>query len=331
MQAETGAVRPVRHRARTLDGWNLGLRRYQPLESTGRPPVVCSHGLAGTSLLFDLHPGPSLARHLAAAGFDTWLLDLRGRDVSWPDLGPDPRQQWDFDAFVELDIPAALDHVAEVTGSADAFFIGQEMSGQAAYAAIAARTTSRIRALVTLGAPAVTPPEARVPGVSAPPRIDIRGRVPYSVGARLAGPLLAHLAPAVLSDAFAPDTTEAAVAARYLRHGVPDEALALVEQFRDWFTDGSMRSGDGVDYAKHLGEVTLPALLIAGAVDRQRPAAAVADTAAALGGDDVTFVNAGIAGGYRVDYGHDDVLAGRMAPVEIYPLIVGWLTDRSPA
>lgn len=67
-----------RYVARTPDGWNLALYRYRP-KGIARPfPIVCSHGMAGTRLIYDLHPDYSLARYLAGRGFDTWLVDLRG-------------------------------------------------------------------------------------------------------------------------------------------------------------------------------------------------------------------------------------------------------------
>ena len=83
------ARRTSASRARTVDGWNLALYRYRP-RGTPRPlPVLCGHGMAGTHLIYDLHPDYSLARYLAGQGFDTWLVDLRGRGDSWPDGGPD--------------------------------------------------------------------------------------------------------------------------------------------------------------------------------------------------------------------------------------------------
>src|SRR5690348_4227676 len=72
-----------RHVARTDDGWDLGLYRYRARNGRGtaKPfPVVMSHGMAGSRLIFDLHPEYSLARFLAARGFDVFLVDLRGRN-----------------------------------------------------------------------------------------------------------------------------------------------------------------------------------------------------------------------------------------------------------
>ena len=57
-----------RHTARTADGWNLALYRYRAIGEPHPLPVICSHGMAGSHFIFDLHPQYSLARHLAQNG-----------------------------------------------------------------------------------------------------------------------------------------------------------------------------------------------------------------------------------------------------------------------
>lgn len=77
-----------RHLALT-DGWALALYRYRAAGGGARPfPVVIGHGFAGSRYLFDCHADYSLARALAARGYDTWLVDLPGRNDSWPEGGP---------------------------------------------------------------------------------------------------------------------------------------------------------------------------------------------------------------------------------------------------
>lgn len=319
-----------RHTARTADGWNLGLYRYLPRGETRVPhPVVCGHGFAGTHLIYDVRADVSLARYLAAEGFDVWLVDLRGRGASWPDAGPSSALQWTFDDFVWQDLPAAVTAACEHAGSEQAFWLGMEVSGQALYAASLAHTVPQLRAGVTFGAPAVTPPDAQVPGVTAPPRAERNGRVPFRAGAAWAGPVLAHAQPGALASSFRAENTDPAVAATYLRNGVPDEAIALVDQFREWVETGRFASRDGIDFAARLPDLELPLLLLSAARDLQRPTAAVRDTFDAIGSDDKRLVVAGRDEGFAVDYGHDDLLAGNAAPAEIFPLVADWLRDHA--
>ena len=321
-----------RHRARTPDGWNLALYRYRPRGAQHAFPVICSHGMAGSHLIFDLGPEYSLARFLAGRGFDTWLVDLRGRGESWPDGGPHPGLQWSFDDFAEHDLPTAVSRVREITQSPQAFWVGMEMSGQALYAAAIRGATGGVRAAVTCGSPVLTPPTALVPGVTSAPRARRNGRVPFRAGARFAGPVLAYGGFRVLESSFRACNTDPIVVSRYFRNGIPDEATDLVDQFAGWIRDGSMRNRDGsVVYSERLAAVRLPLLVFAAAHDLQRPPEAVRAAFEAFGSADKTFVRAGVAEGFSVDFGHDDLLAGLAAPTEVFPRIADWLAARSSA
>jgi len=324
-----------RHVALTDDGWHLGLYRYLPKTvgpkaAGARPfPVVIGHGLAGSRYLFDCHPDYSLARFLAARGYDTWLVDLRGRNESWPEGDRRPDLQWSFDDFVAADVPAAIATACEVADAGEAFWLGTEMSGIALYAVAIAGTSAQLRGGITMGAPAVTPPEAQVPGVTTPfPQPD-GARLPFSTVAEI-GPRLAADRSEHLESSFRAENTDWIVAARYFRHGVPDEATELVDQFREWMVEGVMRTRDGaIVYSDHLGAMRLPVLVLVGASDLQRPPDAVRATFEAVGSTDKTFVRVGTADGFPVDAGHDDLVAGFCSPTHVFPLVADWLDARS--
>jgi len=90
------------------------------------------------------------------------------------------------------------------------------------------------------------------------------------------------------------------------------------------------RSGSVV-YSDRLNEVKLPILLLAAASDLQRPPDCVSETFHELGSADKRFLRAGVAEGFSVDFGHDDLLAGKAFPNEIFPIITDWLEERSRA
>jgi pimeloyl-ACP methyl ester carboxylesterase len=309
-----------RHVATTDDGWRLGLYRYRG----DGPPVLCGHGLAGSRWIFDVHAESSIARALAARGHDVWLLDLRGRQASWPAGGPRDDLQWCFDDFVFRDVPAACAVVLDVTGARDVAWVGTEMSGQVAYAAVISGTAP-LRRVVTLGSPAVTPPDAQVPGVTTPyPERDgtrYRFSMVQAVGARLAADRSD-----VLESSFRPVDTDWVVTARYFAHGVPDEATAIIDQFSDWVASATMRSQDhAVVWSDRLDEFRVPVLVAVGAADLQRPPAAVRATYEALGSDDKQLLVAGREAGWPVDVGHDDLLAGLASPTHLYPVLHNFL------
>ncbi len=319
-----------RHVARTADGWNLALYRFRA-RGVARPfPVICSHGMAGSHYIYDLHPDCSLARFLAAAGFDVWLVDLRGRLDSWPDGGPDRALQWCFDDFVAFDFPAVLDRVLQLSGAPQAFWLGMEMSGQILYAAAIDGLVERLRGGVTCGSPVRTPASAQMPGVTSAPRGRKNGRVPYRGGSRFAGPVLAYGGFKVIDNSFRKCNLLPMAVARYFRNGIPDEATALIEQFTDWVRNDTMRSRDGrVVYSDRLAQVRLPLLVLVAEHDLQRPADAVQQAFEAFGSPDKTLVRAGTATGFSVDFGHDDLLAGLVSAAEVFPRIADWLAARS--
>lgn len=313
--------------ARTGDGWFVSMYRYTGREPKKPYPVVASHGFAGSHAIYDLGE-VSLARYLAEYGYDVYAIDLRGRGESWPPGGSRPDLRWDFDDFVTEDLPAAVTQACQTSHASQCFWLGMEMSGQALYAACIAGTAGGIRGAVTFGAPAVTPPNARVPGVTAAPRGRSGGRVRFRAGAHHAGPLLALLRSSQLESSFRPANTDPLISARYLRSGVPDEAETLADQFADWVRSQTMRDAEGkVVYSDRLGEIGLPILLMAGGHDLQRPPQAIRDTFEAIGSDDKTFVLAGEGRGFSFDFGHDDLLAGSRGPAEVFPVVREWLDE----
>jgi homoserine acetyltransferase len=94
----------------------------------------------------------------------------------------------------------------------------------------------------------------------------------------------------------------------------------------------AFRSLDGgTDYRAAMANVSAPALVIAGAVDRLATPASVAAAFEQLGSADKTLVVLGTEHKDGMDYGHGDLLFGRGAPKEVYPLLRDWLERRATA
>lgn len=106
---ELRAGPPEVHAVRTGDGKTLRLTRYK---GGDKGPVILSHGLGVSSLIFSLDTiDENLTEHLFAAGYDCWLLDYRA-SVTLPYC----REQWTADAVAKYDYPAAVGKVRAVTG-----------------------------------------------------------------------------------------------------------------------------------------------------------------------------------------------------------------------
>jgi len=115
----------------TVDGARIAIKRKPVKRGV---PVIFLHGLAANADLWDLpevhseqYHYQSLASVLHAAGYDIWLVNLRGhgapRMLSEP---PADQGDWCVDHFILYDLPAVVDHVRRVTGYRP-FVIGASM------------------------------------------------------------------------------------------------------------------------------------------------------------------------------------------------------------
>uniref|UniRef100_A0A6P4EQD1 Lipase n=1 Tax=Drosophila rhopaloa TaxID=1041015 RepID=A0A6P4EQD1_DRORH len=107
------------HNVTTADGYQLQVQRLPRL---GAKPVLLVHGLLGSSLGWVcLGPERSLAFQLYHREYDVWLANLRGVSPygrGHIDLTDVMAEFWRF-SFHEhgaYDLPAIIDHMAEVTG-----------------------------------------------------------------------------------------------------------------------------------------------------------------------------------------------------------------------
>lgn len=315
--------------ATTDDGWRIGIAHYAP-RGTARPAaLVTGHGFAGCSLIYDLGREVSLARYLAEDGFHVFCVDLRGRRSSWPINAVRQACSWSFDDFVYRDIPAAARRATEASGMEALYWLGTEMSGQALYALLIEGNVPGLRGGVSFGAPVRTPASAKVPGVTSMPRARRKGRVPFEALSRRPGPVLAYLRSHELDSSFVMANCDPLPVARYFWNAVPDESGVLADQFRHWVEASVMSSLDGrTRWSDRLEEIRAPVLLLSGARDLQRPPDSVEETAAMLVNAKATFVRCGKAAGLSVDYGHDDLFAGRSAPREVFPIVRDWLHEQ---
>ncbi|XP_028805386.1 uncharacterized protein LOC114760297 [Neltuma alba] len=64
--------------------WKLALWRYlpSPKAPTRNHPLLLLSGVATNAIGYDLSPESSFARYMAALGFDTWTLEVRGSGLS---------------------------------------------------------------------------------------------------------------------------------------------------------------------------------------------------------------------------------------------------------
>ncbi len=297
--------------ARTRDSWEVALGRCRPAGLARLPPVLLVHGIGMNRQAFELGlPGYSLAAHLAAAGLDCFSIDLRGHGAS---RRADPRapRRIDLDAYLAEDLPAALEAIRRATGAEKVLFVGHS---QGAVLGLAAASTyaDRIAGLVALAAPVHFDAQPRLRALLG--RRRFRWRY-LRVAARTFAPFSGHWHPPPTDLALNLRNVEPRVTRRLLANAIEDLHRGELEQFATFVREDSFRSMDGSsDYRAALERCRQPALFVAAPNDELAPPAAVESSFRRWGGPK-RYVLLG------EDYGHTDILFGRRAPEEVFPVI----------
>ena len=307
----------------TEDGATIHLHRH----AAAGPPVVLVHGIASNHRAWDLGPGRSLARSLQGAGFDTWLLDLRGHgDARWGPGGARHRRGASLDTYATQDFVTAFAHIRSATGHAELGFVGHSLGGMILAAHQAIHGDAHLGAVVVVASPLEFEEDDELMRLARPamrlgslfPRINLpmvarttAALRPQPLGVESVVINVDNLAPEARAEAWAQITSP-----------LYREELA---QLRHSLEGGHFASADGtVDYVAALADFETPLLVIAGGGDRVAPPAHVQPWMQAASPDKL-FVRASRDQGFTHDYGHVDLCIGDTAEAEIHPHILGWM------
>ena len=307
------------YRVPTLDGASIALGRYHPRgERRFLTPVILCHGLGANRFDLDFDEKYSLARFLARRGFESWVLELRGRGLAGKPM------HTTFDDQARDDVGTALRTVLSANKAHDALWVGHSKGGMVAYAHLARLPAAPIRAVVAMGTPISFDVQLGVkPFLRAvAPALQLKvipmrwatrwiaqvGLPPWPIGPYLAN--AENMEPLVIRQAIANVTSD-------LLGGV-------ARQFYRWISTGRLDGEDGFDYRAGLKNVRTPVLLMAGIKDGLAPPATVTPTIELLGGP-VEYVLLSRSQGFSADYGHGDLTLGRNAPAEVFPRVAEFL------
>ncbi len=106
---------------------------------------------------------------------------------------------------------------------------------------------------------------------------------------------------------------------RFLANGIENLPSGVLAQFGAFLREDSFRSMDGaVDYREALARCRQPALFVAAGRDGLAPPPVVSAAHDLWGGPKRLVV-------FEPEYGHTDLLLGRRAPEEVYPVIRDFL------
>ena len=312
------------------DGGRFVLRHLaQSADAAATVPVLLVHGVGVNHRSHDALPDVSLARALAAAGRDVWLLTLRS---GLSGLGRAQRKRVRFLAMADHDVPEAVAYVLEASGAKQVDYVGYSMGGMLLYAALDRQLNpEHVRRVVVVGSPARV--RSPLPGLALLARIP-RALVP-TLPLRLAGRSVAFMADWLHTPLHRvllnPANMGEGASARALVNAIENVPGPLAADFAEWLAseDGEV-AVEGRSVLRALETLTIPALFLAGASDRIAPPEAVARAHDAWGravGTRKEFVLLGSDSGAEQDYGHGDLVLGFAAARDVFPRVVDFLGE----
>jgi pimeloyl-ACP methyl ester carboxylesterase len=282
------------------------------------------HGIAANRLNLDLDERHSIARAAQAHGFDVYLLELRGAGHSRPPGGRERSQfEWGFADYATYDLPAAIDRVLAHSRADAIHGFGHSMGGMLLYA-FGVSQPAELRSIATIGAPLVEEltlgsRELKLLQLAARLGSSAR-RVPirrlFSAGGRFI-----HLSSKIVDGSLVnASNVEAEILARLARESIDDVPTHLLGEFHAAL--GGKPDNGPFAYEASLHSIRVPVLAIGGSADRIAPPRSVRAAVSRLRSPDVRYREMGMQHGDAADYGHIDLLVGRHAPKEIYPLVL---------
>lgn len=253
-------------------------------------PVVLLHGSFSNSGFWLSSSGKGFASELVDAGFDPWLLEMRGH-------GDAPvNQQYKnncVEVYGQYDLPAAQSFIQEQTNQ-NAYWIGHSLGGVTIATSLASGALDKnlIRGVVFFGTQ-----------VS---RYPILLRMPFI---RLAARLLLLRKKMIDGRKIGPEQEPVGIAREFVR---------WAGLFHGW------KPKKGKSYWHDWRALSLPILGFGAKKDRGDPAKSCKKLVEATQGDK-SFLLLSKKEGFLKDYGHVDMIISKEAAQEVWPKAISWL------
>ena len=323
-------VTAKRHWAVTDTKFELSFKRYRLNKNVRHPrPVILIHGLLVNSGFLDFGSA-SLAEYLAEAGFDVWNLSLRGTGRSLNPLGWG-QKPWTLDEILKDDLPTVIGYVKKTTGSTNVFLVGYELGGALAFAHVGKGREHGVAGIIGIAAPMSfdSPEQDRLDILVKLDRQPIlRNTLLYSNSSGLNR--LLFMFPGFEDTFYNPANVTQPVKQELLESLLVPVNPGVLDQLITTVNKDEFVSADGASsYRDTLSEIRIPVLLIGGAADPIAPPEALKKVYSELGSEDRDLMIFWSDPDEDISYGHFDLILGKNAKADVFPLIRGWLESRS--
>jgi len=322
-------VTSERHWAVTGKKFEISAKRFRLNKNLRHPrPVILIHGLLVDSRFLDFGRA-SLATHLAEAGFDVWNLSLRGTGRSLNPLGWGKRP-WTLDDILKDDLPAVVEYVKKTAGSTEVFLVGYELGGALALAHAGRVPDHGVAGIVSVAAPMSfdSPEQARLDILlELDGRPTLRNALLYWSSSGYKRYLF--MLPGFKDTFYNPRNLGPRAAQALMEEllvpvnpGVLDHLVTIVEKDEFVSADGA------VSYRDMLTGIRVPVLIIGGGEDPIAPPEALRNVYDEVASEDRDLMIFWSDPDEDVSYGHFDLILGKKAEDEVFPLIRRWLESR---
>lgn len=310
------------HWIKTLDGWRIALHRFVPKRWLKGTPVLLCHGMAGNSICWNFSDSHSLARYLNQKGYEVWTIDLRGAGMSTkPSCFGNFRFDYDFYDYLERDLYQAVEHIKGFSRVKDIHYVGHSMGGMLAYAYMSRERKDDIARAVVIGSPGQLDwlrkflrfksilkilPYAPVGSLAQAlaPAFEWLPSLCRLIGAKLENRPLGYIS----------------YQAANLTENIPTR---LIRQFLSW---GCWDTKEQIaPFNENMDSIKTPVLVMAGGDDKTVSPATVKAGFDKIGTRKKHFIVLSKRAEFEHDYDHNDLLLGKAAPEEVYPLVAEWL------
>ncbi|MGV8842347.1 MAG: alpha/beta fold hydrolase [Pseudomonas sp.] len=255
-------------------------------------PVILLHGSFSNRRFWYSPKGLGLGPYLTRAGFDVWIVEMRGHGLSPRNLTYKHNRVADYARY---DLPAVAAFVREQTGHVP-HWIGHSLGGTTLAAALGGEYLGcqEVASVALFG--------SQVSRIYWPLKVP-----PVAWGGQL------------LLKRFG------LISGSRLRRGPEDEPIGLALEGLRWHRLFG-RFGDAErDWWAGLAKVQVPVLAVSAEGDAQDPAWACRKLLEQMGSPLRRFLCLGKQQGFSDDYGHIQMLVSKPAQREVWPLVEYWL------
>ncbi|MBL7071655.1 MAG: alpha/beta fold hydrolase [Candidatus Omnitrophica bacterium] len=357
---EPFTIKTKTYTAKTEDGWEISIERYRIEEEVyGVKPkaaVILCHGFNINNKFWDLDRRSSLARYLTKEGYDVWAPSLRGSGLSSRpfmsrvrslvkfDLKTIPHMLaktpfdigklgWTIDDHIHQDVPTIIELVKEESGFDKVYWIGHSMGGIIMYGYLETAGQDDIAGFIPIGSMMfmprpLTPHLKRI--ADQKPLLTASLIINTTMASQLRNFTFGIVKNPIEELLFETENMYGEVLIRFFRSCIDDTSAGVVTQFSDSIRRGEILSSDRrFSYTGNMHRIKVPILIMGGGKDGFVDAEALKNVYDTVSSRDKDFVVISKANGYSADYGHCDLVIGKNAEQDVYPVILNWLDKRA--